>query len=232
MSKLRVISDCHGCIDNRNRLPNLPSYIELCEELGVEDYSVQIGDMGFDYEPLSKINPIQHRFFYGNHDNLDTYYNCLNSLGDFGLVNLGPFEFFFVRGAFSLDKKYRIANESITGVKSWWKNEELSQVEGNKCFNLYERLLPKVVMSHDCPAIISNMIGNPDFVQAFGYPRDMTSSTQHLLQQMFDFHQPRLWIFGHYHRNWTLVYKNTRFICIAEREYIDFSESWRIIGRT
>ena len=229
MTKLRVIGDCHGCINNRNRLPNKPSYIEICQQLYPQDYSVQLGDMGFDYTSLQVLNPNQHTFFFGNHDNLDTYYDCPNSLGNFGNVGLGPFEFFFVRGALSIDKKARIQHEAITGQKSWWQGEELSIVEGLDCLDCYETFLPKVVMSHDCPYIISQMIGNPDMLQAFGWKRNHISATQELLQQMLDIHKPDLWLAGHYHINRKIQYQGTTFIFIGERDFIDFNSKWEII---
>ena len=94
---------------------------------------------------------------------------------------------------------------------------------------LYEQLKPDVVMSHDCPYSVSNMVGNPDILQAFGYSRYMKTSTQELLQQMFELHQPKIWLAGHYHINESFIYKGTNFTFIAEREYIDFNEKWENI---
>ena len=233
MSILRAIGDVHGCITERFRYNDLPSYVELCKELGPNDYSIQVGDMGFVYDDITKnVDANHHKFFYGNHDNADTYYDCPNALGDYGKVDLGPFSFFFVRGAFSLDKKYRIRNEEITKVKSWWKEEELTYRQGLECLDLYERTKPAVVFSHDCPTDISFLIGNPDIVMAFGYPRSMVTATQELLQQMADVHQPKLHIFGHYHRDWEVKYKGTHYICIDERRYIDFDKDWNIVGKS
>ena len=231
MSKIRIIGDCHGCINKRNRLPDKPTYIELCEQLGPDDYSVQLGDMGFNYKGLNRLDHNRHVFIPGNHDN---YTQLLNnevpySLGNYGMNGLGPFTFFIVRGAFSIDAKLRIRDEKLNGQKSWWIEEELNHTQGLNCLEHYERFKPDVVMSHDCPYTVSKMIGNPDILLAFGFSINMTTSSQELMQQMFDIHQPKLWLFGHYHVNEKFRYHGTRFICVGERSYIDFNENWEII---
>jgi hypothetical protein len=230
MSKLRVISDIHGCIDNRIRFNDLPSYIELCQELWPDDYSVQLGDMGFQYQSITNsLDPSKHVFIKGNHDDHDEK-ECPNALGRYGLCELGPFNFFYVCGGFSIDCKQRIANEILTGVKSWWKSEELTQAEGLACLELYEKVKPEVVLSHECPASISYILGNPDIMQAFGWKKDLVTSTQELMEQMIKIHKPKLWLNAHYHVDRKIKYHNTIFICQAERRFLDFDEKWNIIS--
>ncbi len=232
MAKLRVISDVHGCIDNRKRLPYLPSYLELCSELGPDDSSIQLGDLGFNYKAIEQLDPKQHVVCLGNHDNYDVAHLYPHMLGDYGMVGLGGFDFFFVRGGFSIDKKARVRDEVLHGQKSWWSQEELNHQEGLAALEAYETFKPDVVFSHDCPSDISNLFGNPEILIAFGWPRNMVTSSQELMQQMLEIHSPKLWVFGHYHKNWDIKYHKTHFMCIAERQYIDFDENWEIIGRT
>ena len=229
MNKLRVIGDVHGSISKRLRLPDVPSYIEIVDDLDADDYSVQVGDLGFDYSELSLLDPEQDKFFYGNHDNLDTYYDSPNALGDYGMVNLGPWGFFFVRGAISIDMESRKRVEAKGLGKCWWAGEELSYREAALCFEEYRDAKPDVVMSHDCPATISKMIGVPGILEAFGFKKDFVSQSQNLLEQMFIVHQPKLWIFGHYHKSHDFTYKGCRFMCLAEREYVDFNEKWVVV---
>jgi hypothetical protein len=232
MGILRVIGDLHGCINNRTRFQDLPSYVELCEELGKDDYSVQLGDCGFNYDDLNLVDGNRHRIVLGNHENYDTAFAYPHILGHYGVASLGPFSFFHIRGGFSLDKAYRVKHERLAGQKSYWPEEELNQQQGRDAVELYEQVRPDVVFSHDCPSSISFLIGNPEFVMAFGYPRDMISSTQHLLQQMLEIHAPKMWLFGHYHKNWEIKYRGCNFICVAERQFIDFDEQWQIVGKS
>ena len=54
------------------------------------------------------------------------------------------------------------------------------------------------------------------------YPNaSVPSSTSNLLQQMWQLHQPDLWIFGHYHNTRALKAEGTVFICLDELAYID-----------
>ena len=47
------------------------------------------------------------------------------------------------------------------------------------------------------------------------------SRTRQALQAMWSAHSPELWIFGHWHKSFDHVLRGTRFICLAELEYID-----------
>jgi predicted phosphodiesterase len=233
--KIRIIGDVHGCINNCARLPEKPSYIKICQDLSDVDYSIQLGDMGFDYSELPKfLCPSQHMFFSGNHDNFDQYYKCKHALGDFGYMMLQSSyeesaDFFFVRGSYSIDKKYRLDLEKNLGVKSWWEEEELTDDKMKQCFNNYQMIKPKVVLSHDCPSIVSSMIGNPDILTAFGLNPNFVARTQSFLQKLFNIHQPKLWLFGHYHKNWEVELKGTHFMCVGERDYIDFDPYWNVL---
>jgi len=51
MSKLRVIGDVHGCINIAHPHKNI-SYRDIIKDV---DFSVQLGDMGFNYSGLKGI---------------------------------------------------------------------------------------------------------------------------------------------------------------------------------
>jgi predicted phosphodiesterase len=104
---VRIIGDVHG---------NYQKYLEIIKE---SEYSIQIGDLGLNYDFFKKnnVNSNNHVFFGGNHDNYDTINSCNNNLGDFGFKQLGDFKFFFVRGAWSIDNKLRNHFDVFAGNK-------------------------------------------------------------------------------------------------------------------
>ena len=229
MAILRAVGDLHGCIDNRNRLPDKPSFLEICDNITENDYVVQLGDFGFDYRCLDNVDSNRVKILLGNHENYDLAFNYQHMLGHFGLVNLGPFNFFFVRGGFSIDRNVRISHELQTGQKSWWQIEELSYKQGMECLKEYEQVKPDVVLSHDICDDVSKMIGSPDILKMFGWPSDMVTTTQSLLQNMLEIHQPKLHFFAHYHKNWEIKYKGCHFRCVGECSFVDVDENWNIL---
>ncbi|GAF77423.1 unnamed protein product, partial [marine sediment metagenome] len=42
------------------------------------------------------------------------------------------------------------------------------------------------------------------------------------LQQLYKYHQPEYWFFGHFHINKIVHDAKTTFICLDELEYMDF----------
>lgn len=219
---LRVCGDVHGCINIIHPRKNR-SYLDIIS--GCE-YSVQLGDMGFNYDGLKDIS-LNHRFIAGNHEN----YNDLprHSLGDYGTCDIGMWSFFYVRGAWSIDIKQRQAYEFHNGVKVWWFEEELSNRQMQDCYDKYVETKPSVVMTHSCPSSVADMVGNPGVWKYFGWDEPKTSNTQLLLQEMFDVWQPDLWIFGHFHRDWFGIVNDTDFICVDELSFLDFDKDWRIL---
>ena len=71
---LRIIGDVHGWIDKK--YPHKYSYKHSTSYLDITkgcEYSIQLGDMGFNYKPLQKLKPRGHHIFFpGNHDNYDS----------------------------------------------------------------------------------------------------------------------------------------------------------------
>jgi len=212
---IRIIGDVHGKIDNYNQL------IKQC------DYSVQVGDLGFDYSKI-KADPACHRFVGGNHDNYDVYHNTSLSLGDYGTWQLNGIEFFFVRGSVSIDALPRISNYILSGQKTWWYEEELSIEELEDAIDLYEQVQPDIMITHDCPSSIKHNFSSPQVMKHFGWPEDYSCRTQQALSVMFQIHKPKLWFFGHWHRNWHRKIDGTRFFCINELDFLDLDGKMKV----
>lgn len=202
MNTIRLIGDVHG---------EYHKYFSLIKKC---DNSIQLGDMGFDYSPLrSMVNSEYHRFIPGNHDNYDDLPE--HSLGDFGPVP-GVKSSFFIRGALSIDKHLRIPRIS------WWREEELNWRQSEECLDYYENIKPDIVLSHDCPGEVIEANPqwlNPPHPLAKKYPH---VHTRHLLSALFSIHQPKLWIFAHYHKSLDCKIGLTRFKCLDIMETFDF----------
>ena len=215
---IRMVGDVHGMVNN---------YVELVHQC---DYSLQIGDMGFDYTGLKILDYERHKFIGGNHDNYDEYYTCPYALGDYGIHKAGNFECFYIRGAFSIDVKQRLKHEQIYGVKSWWEQEQLNINIMASALKQYELVKPKIMVTHTCPTKVARLIGNPGALKAFGFdPDTFGTNTQHLLQECFKYHQPDVWVYGHFHQNRTDIVNGTKFICLDELSFLDFTEEGEIV---
>jgi len=204
---LRVIADIHG-----KYIP----YAKIVQKADKEGLcTLQLGDFGFSYGIFKhhNIDPNRHTFIGGNHDNysilLDKQKCPPHYLGDFGEKTLpGCPTFFFVRGAFSIDKVYRVEGKDL------WAEEELSYQQCVDAFDLYNKLKPSLVATHDCPqeVLLSVYPGGNNIAR---------SKTGQLLQAMFDAHKPNVWVFGHHHLDIRTEIKHTQFICRAELSHID-----------
>ncbi|MCK5616971.1 metallophosphoesterase [Candidatus Pacearchaeota archaeon] len=204
MPLLRLIGDVHG---------EYEQYLKLTQDA---EYSIQLGDMGFNYSPLKVLDSTRHKFLPGNHDN---YRNLPNDyvLGDFGLWKIPntDSELFFVRGAYSVDKIYRIEGTS------WWPEEELTQQQATEAIDLYEQTKPDVVISHACPYVVMESV--PSFLgSGWGGSGIISNSTQHMLSVMWNIHRPKLWVFAHYHKSLDLWVEPTYFRCLDTLTYEDF----------
>lgn len=205
--KLRLIGDIHGQADHHLTLA------------GEADYSIQIGDYGFRYNWLYKLDLARHRFFGGNHDNYDEINQSPYCLGDFGPITHIPElkeKMFFVRGAWSIDHMYR-----SVGV-DWWEEEELSMERCNEAVAAYAEYKPDILLSHEGPLHILQALGlNPAFAKSMGYSESLIKTrTNQMLDAMFCHHRPKLYVFGHYHKDFDFTLDGTRYVCIcADRNY-------------
>jgi hypothetical protein len=224
---IRIIGDVHGRISPppkrkernvRDLFPRSPYgqigstsryYLSL---VGSSQYSIQVGDMGFDYSGLNQIESNKHRAIAGNHDNIPQLTG--HFLGDYGIHSFpvvhGLFEFFFMRGARSID-----ADQRTEGL-NWWREEELSSVELESALALYRSHAPRIVITHECPAEVVTRVATVN-------KKIAPSDTSVLLQRCFECHAPEYWFFGHHHRNWVFDhFRGTKFVCLNELAYFDF----------
>jgi len=110
---------------------------------------------------------------------------------------------------YSNDKAMRIEG------RDWWDEEELFMKDSNAALDLYKKVKPRIVISHDCPEIAKIVLLT--WRQKFNIP----SRTNQLLQAMFEFHQPSFWYFAHYHISKKFVIHNTQFQALNELEKIE-----------
>lgn len=214
-TKVRLISDVHGKYDRLVPLLNFNQF----------DYIVQLGDLGYNLNILSMFDSDKLLVCFGNHDSHDIRSFYPHFLPDFGYNTLGNFSFFHVSGAFSIDWQLR-QKKYFSGewTQTWFPEEELSILELNEAVKLYSRHNPDIMLTHDAPRSIANIIGNKDFLRNWGYnPDTFTTRTSEALQAMLDIHRPKLWVFGHFHVNFDETINGTRFICRKELGYTDLT---------
>lgn len=192
-----IIGDVHG---------KYRRYHEIIREKDRHPYSVQLGDFGFDYETLKNVSPKNHVFIGGNHDNYDRVTVIPNYLGDFGyMVNFNGINFFYYRGAYSIDRKYR-----TVGI-DWWEKEQLGIEDFMTARKMYQEIKPDIVLTHEAPEEITPFLLEPGSTI-------YQNITGWALNELFNAHQPKIWIFGHYHKSWQMKVNGTNFNCLNELE--------------
>ena len=192
---ITLIGDVHGKYDR---------YYKIIRQQDYYPYTVQLGDFGFKYDTVANLDPNYHKILGGNHDNYDKITSIPHYLGDYGNCSLNGVEFFFYRGAYSIDRQYR-----TIGI-DWWEQEELKIEDFLKARELYRETKPRIVLTHCCPEIIIPSLLPP-------YAQIYQSRTDWALQELYNIHKPELWVFGHYHISKTLKL-DTTFICLDELE--------------
>ena len=206
---LRLIGDVHG---------HFPAYKAI---VATAKFSLQIGDMAFNYAPLDGISSTKHTFFGGNHDNYDALQDesicpphyLKDGFGDYIVPGAPPL--FYVRGGFSIDHK-----ERVPGL-TWWPDEELRQDELDEAVAYWLDSATSILVSHECPLELVKHFTTGDVARLYGYDSVVKTRTNTALQKMVDNYPPSLSVFGHYHL--TKVYETgpTTYICLGELSYLD-----------
>lgn len=199
MNKMTVIGDVHGKYDRYHKIIRQTEYYP---------YTVQLGDFGFKYDTLKNVDSTKHLVLPGNHDNYSICYDYSHFLGDYGYTSLNKINFFYYRGAYSIDRQYR-----TIGI-DWWENEQVSIDQFMKARELYRDTKPKIVITHDCPQTIAGLMINPG-------DRIYENTTGWALNELLNIHEPDLWLFGHWHQSRTIQYGKTKFVCLDELETYD-----------
>lgn len=115
-----------------------------------------------------------------------------------------------VGGAFSIDRYLR--KEGV----GWWPEELLTDEEVELACSPPHGL--DVILTHDCPRGVNIPGIGPDSKPRGGqdiWPADMLYGAQlhrEKMRQIWDAHQPGLWIHGHYHVLHETWLRNTKFI--------------------
>lgn len=194
MSTLTLIGDVHGKVNE---------YWKLVTHQ-VKGKSVQVGDFGFkeshEWHRLN-IDGRQHKVLFGNHDYYPMLY-AAHSLGDWHFED----GICYIRGAYSIDKAYRLANNW-----PWFAEEELDYEQGSALVEQFAMWKPRVVVSHDCPRSVSQAL----------FSIEDKSMTTNILQACLEAHQPELWVFGHHHKSKSEELDGVRFRCLAELELME-----------
>jgi hypothetical protein len=197
---IKIIGDPHG---------KLSEYVQIvlnAERFG--EKTLTVGDNGFLQNWAAGEHFLagldggfeNHKWLGGNHD---IYPNTQfkQSLSDYGIWQ----GIFYIRGAYSIDRAKR-----IEGV-DWYREEELNYSEMLSCMEMWEKEKPNYVVSHACPQSVQEKCFNITD----------RSSTSIFLQELFEIHQPKIWVFGHFHRTVITNEKNTSFVCLAELQTIN-----------
>ena len=193
---ITLIGDLHGKYEKYHRI------LSRQEE---NPYTLQVGDFGFRYDTLKNVDSTRHLILPGNHDNYAACYNYPHFLGDYGYTSLNRIEFFYYRGAYSIDRQYR-----TIGI-DWWENEQVNIDQFMKARELYRSIKPEVMITHDCPQDIALQMLEPG-------QRAYENITSWALQELYNIHQPKLWFYGHWHRSVKIQHGNTQFVCLNELE--------------
>lgn len=204
-----VIGDVHG---------KITEYLKKINS--TEDNTFQVGDMGigFHNSQLPKLAE-KDLFIRGNHDKPALCKIHPNYAGEYGY---GPtLKLFYAGGAWSIDKEFRKEYESQTGVSIWWPDEELDVTQRENCYRMYVASKPEIVITHDAPDKAGEYVLKSLTIGGNYYGK-IATDTGTLLQKMFSFHQPKLWIFGHYHVDRAFEMEGTKFVCLNELSTFSF----------
>lgn len=205
MTQMLLIGDIHG---------KWTEYAKILEVYKPER-SVQLGDFGWGFKPEpidASVKQLHYamdnfgndnKYIRGNHDNPErckAHKYCIDDATfeeDTGIFYLG--------GAWSIDYAWR------TEGMDWWADEELSYDELYAAIDLYEKVKPRVVLTHECP---EDIIG----YMAPWYKQEFRSRTRDALGSMWSIHKPELWVFGHWHTSVTANFDGCQFTCLNELE--------------
>ncbi|MDD5651703.1 MAG: metallophosphoesterase [Candidatus Nanoarchaeia archaeon] len=206
LNNLVLIGDVHGLFYE---------YTQLIKNSKLQN-TLQLGDMGVGF-PNQKVLDLSdisgnHMWFRGNHDNPEVAINHPNNIGDYGILE-GNFikdrynKLFYMAGAWSIDWSLRIHNVT------WWEDEQLSEDQIIKALDLYEQTLPNIVVTHDCPTSILEVL----------HHHVIKSKTSSAFDIMLKIHKPSYWIFAHHHMSWKGMIDDVSYIALNELETLDIS---------
>lgn len=205
MTKLRIIGDIHGNYSLYKKLVNDPNI----------DYSIQLGDFGYNYQCLDSIDPTRHFVIYGNHEDHSERCKYPHFLGNYGIKQIGTTRIFYLSGAYSIDRK----TQEILG--SWSPKEELSFEDLYRATLMYKDADPDILIAHEGPTEGIEALSLKGIQLEIEFP--IKSPTQQTLQKMIQLSRPDKVFFGHWHQTGTATVKGTEYTCIGIDQYKDIS---------
>ena len=198
---LALVGDLHGNTDALYRARETGHTI------------IQVGDVGFGFRPTGVFDEAFGEVatcIRGNHDDpaiaaSRPYCRPDGSYDD-------ALDAFFLGGAWSIDWHMR-----TPGV-SWWPEEQVSSKDMPGIQAAYLAARPSLVVTHDAPGVATYLglmrggviPGNTHYL----------TDTGEFLQDLFEVHQPRHWVFGHYHRSTSFTLNGTTFHCVGEQDVL------------
>lgn len=154
-------------------------------------------------------------FNRGNHDNPLICQNSQNFIHDNTIVNTSVGKMWVCGGARSTD-----AHKRIPGI-DWVHDEELSLEQWTEVINKRKFMNTSLIMTHDCPQSIFNMIPSSCPVR-----RSEISETRNHLELILNTilnegnGDDVDWYFGHHHNAFEFQVANIKFHCVPQDSMI------------
>lgn len=208
---MRYVGDIHGKFSKYKQILKLGKPTIAVGDVGIgfrRSSGPFVGELS-NNPPYDKMVEGGHRFIRGNHDNPSVCRNHTQCIKDGTVEN----DIMYVGGALSIDRQWR------TEDYDWWPDEELSIRELNTLIDVYASVKPRIMVTHEFPDSIANILFGENGVLKFNFP----SRTRQAFDAMFNTagHQPEIWVGGHWHVSRNTKVNGTRFVCLAELEYKD-----------
>ena len=130
-------------------------------------------------------------------------------------------DIFFLRGAWSIDSPGNPFGiiETTLGV-DFFPEEELTMDQCYAAAELYKSVKPDFVVTHACPKFFQSqlqLVGTGKSQQTDG--KQVETRTTQLLDYLYEIHQPKIWVFGHYHQSKIAAVADTLFVCLERSVY-------------
>lgn len=175
-------------------------------------------------------------FIRGNHDNPEmckSYAEFIDD-GTFQTLDSGT-KICYIGGASSIDRVYGERKQGL----DWWQDEQLTFDELRLIKDKIGIEKPDVIVSHTFPAKVCEqlfgvgtyrmpwmsdaLLGNDDPLNpsGMGCEYHIVPRTETVFQEIFEVHQPDLWVGGHWHVNRSEKIGKTLFRCIDIMNFME-----------
>jgi hypothetical protein len=193
------------------------------------EYVLQIGDLGFNYDYLKDVDTDKFKFIGGNHDNWDTLM-CKKEtpgyLGRYGVYTMNGIKFFYISGGYSIDDGYRREHKSRGGSTSWWHTEELNFTEMEACKKLYLEEKPEILLTHSPSRYTISKMSNSSLVEQLGFDKNFYCQTSSFYDHLLVCHKPKIHVFAHMHQHYEVIHHGILNICLPELATFDLTQEF------